>query len=127
MIYFHNPLFLEPIMETPTYSDPPEFTKTGDGSPQGANGDRRETIARGMDSAASSLHARADNLPGGEKVARAAHTTADAMEKAADYVRDEDMEAMLEDVQQMVKRHPGATLLAAVAAGFLLARIFSRH
>ena len=114
-------------METPTYSDPPEFTKTPDGGPLPASGDRRETIARGMDSAASSLHANADGLPGGEKVARAAHTTADAMEKAADYVRDEDMEAMLEDVQQLVKRHPGATLLAAAAAGYLLARVFSRH
>ena len=114
-------------METPTYADPPQFTKSGDGSPEPASSDRRESIARGMDSAASSLHARADNLPGGEKVARAAHTTADAMEKAADYVRDEDLEAMIEDVQQMVKRHPGATLLAAAAAGFLLARVFSRH
>lgn len=113
-------------METPTYSDTPEFTKTGDGL-QTAGSDRRETLARGMDSAASSLHAKADDLPGGEKVARAAHTTAAAMEKAADYVREEDLDAMLEDVQQLVKRHPGATLLAAAAAGFLLARVFSRH
>jgi len=67
-----------------------------------------------------------ENLPGGEKVARAAHSTAEAMKKAADYVRDEDLEAMLEDAQQLVKRHPGATLLAAVAAGFLLARVLSR-
>jgi len=114
-------------MQTPTYSDPPQFTKSGDGSPDPVTGDGRETIARGIDSAASSLHSRADNLPGGEKVARAAHTTADAMEKAADYVRDEDLDAMVEDVQQLVKRHPGATLLAAAAAGFLLARVFSRH
>jgi hypothetical protein len=127
MILRHNPLFPEPIMETPTYKDPPVFTKAGDGSPDSGSGDRRENIARGMDSAASSLHARADTLPGGEKVARAAHTTADAMEKAADYVRDEDLDAMLEDAQQLVKRHPGATLLIAAAAGFLLARVFARH
>lgn len=114
-------------MQTPTYSDPPQFTKSGDGSPEPASGDRRDTLARGIDSAASSLHSRADTLPGGEGVARAAHTTADAMEKAADYVRDEDLDAMVEDVQQLVKRHPGATLLAAAAAGFLLARVFSRH
>ena len=114
-------------METPTYSDPPQFTKSGDGSPDPVSGDRRETLARGMDSAASSLHSRADNLPGGEKVARAAHATAEGIEKAADYVRDEDLDAMLDDVQQLVKRHPGATLLAAAAAGFLLARVFSRQ
>ena len=78
-------------METPTYADPPEFTKTG------------------------------------EKVASATRTATDAMEKVADYVRDEDLESMLEDAQQLVKKHPGATLLAAVAAGFLLARVFSRQ
>lgn len=89
--------------------------------------EKREAVARGFDSAASSLHARAENLPGGEKVARAARTTAEAMEKTADYVRDQDVEAMLSDVGQVVKRHPGAVLLTAAAVGFLLARSLSRH
>jgi hypothetical protein len=89
--------------------------------------EKRESVARGFDAAASSLHARAENLPGGEKVARAARSTADAMERTADYVRDQDVEAMLSDVGQVVKRHPGAVLLAAAAIGFLLARSLSRH
>ena len=109
-------------METPTYSDPPQFTKSGDGSPDPVTGDGRETIARGIDSAASSLHSRADNFPGGEKVADAAHKTADAMESAADYVREQDLSGMLSDFRQTVTRHPGAALLAAAALGFVIAR-----
>jgi DNA segregation ATPase FtsK/SpoIIIE-like protein len=63
---------------------------------------KRESVARGMDSAAESLHGRADRLPGGEKVAGAAHTAADAVERAADYVRDQDVSAMLADVRDAV-------------------------
>jgi hypothetical protein len=87
--------------------------------------DRRDTLATGMESAASALHARAESLPGGEKVARAAHAAAQSLEDASDYVRDQDLRGMLADVQQLVKRHPGAVLLTAVAAGFLLARSLS--
>lgn len=89
--------------------------------------DKRDTVARGIDSAASALHERAENLPGGEKVSRAAHATANAMENAADYVRDQDIDAMISDVRDTAKRHPGAVLLAAAALGFLLARALTRH
>jgi len=88
---------------------------------------KRESVARGMDSAAESLHGRADRLPGGEKVAGAAHTAADAVERAADYVRDQDVSAMLADVRDAVTRHPGAALLTAAAVGFLIARSISRE
>ena len=88
--------------------------------------DKRDTVARGMDSAASALHDRAEDLPGGEKVSAAAHATANALENAADYVRDQDIEAMIADVRDAAKRHPGAVLLAAAAAGFLLARMLTR-
>jgi len=87
---------------------------------------KRDAVARGIDSAASSLHARADSLPGGDKVASAAHTAAEAMEKTAEYVRDQDVQGMLSDAQEVVKRNPGVALLTAAALGFLLARAFSR-
>lgn len=89
--------------------------------------ENRGAAARGIDSAASSLHAKADSLPGGEKVAGAAHTAADAMETAAGYVRDNDLKSMLTDVQKIVKSNPGPALLTAAALGFLLARTFSRN
>lgn len=84
--------------------------------------EKRDAMARGIDSAASSLHEHADQLPGGEKVAHAAHSAAGAMEDAADYIRDQDLRGMLSDVQDLVKRNPGVALLTAVAVGFLLAR-----
>jgi hypothetical protein len=49
------------------------------------------------------------------------------MEAAADYLRDHDLQDVVTDVRRVVKKHPGATLLIATAAGFLLARAFSRH
>ncbi len=126
-------------MQTPTSSDP-ESPLGGDGVSQATSrvadishkaaaaiDDKRDAVARGIDSAASTLREKAGDLPGGEKVARAAYTAADAMETAAGYVRDQDLKAILSDLRQTVKQHPGATLLAAAAVGFLIARSFSRN
>jgi hypothetical protein len=86
----------------------------------------RGAAAGGLESAASALRGRADTLPGGEKVVNAAHATADAVGVAADYVRDNDVKAMMGDVQKLVKNNPGPALLIAAALGFLIARTFSR-
>ena len=88
--------------------------------------ENRGTAASGLESAAGAIRDRADTLPGGEKVANAAHATADAVGVAADYVRDNDVKAMLTDVQKLVKNNPGVALLTAAALGFLIARTFSR-
>jgi len=87
----------------------------------------KDAIARGMESAASALRDKADNLPGGEAVAQGAHSTAAAMEAAADYVREQDLRGMLSDLRQTVTRHPGAALLAALAVGFVIARSLARR
>ncbi len=126
-------------MQTPT-SDDPGSPLGGDGASQATSrvaeaghkvaaaiDDKRDAVARGIDSAASTLREKAGSLPGGEKVAGAAYNAADAMETAAGYVRDQDVNAILSDLRQTVKKHPGATLRAAAAAGFLIARSFSRH
>ena len=88
--------------------------------------ENRGAAASGLESAAGAIRERADALPGGERVANAAHATANAVGVAADYVRDKDAKAMLTDVQQLVKNNPGLALLSAAALGFLLARTFSR-
>lgn len=113
-------------MQTPTLDDPAFPVQSGDGDGQAAPR-AADALARGMDAAASALHGRAETLPGGDKIVRAAHDAADAMETAAAYVREQDLKAMMADVRQMARRHPGATLLVAAAAGFLLARRFSHH
>lgn len=127
-------------MDTPSFSDSLPSGRNDDGSEQPASrasrvgkqaaaaiDSRREPIATGIQSAAYSLHLKADRLPGGEKVARAAHTTANALELAADYLRGQDVHGMLSDARRIAKRHPGAILLTAAAAGFLLARTLSRR
>jgi ElaB/YqjD/DUF883 family membrane-anchored ribosome-binding protein len=88
--------------------------------------ENRGAAASGLESAAGALRDRADALPGGERVANAAHATADAVVVAADYVRENDVKAMLTDVQKLVKNNPGVALLTAAALGFLIARTFSR-
>jgi hypothetical protein len=89
--------------------------------------ENRAGAAGGIESAASTLHQRADNLPGGESVKGAAHTAADALSSTADYVRENDVKSMLADVQKIVKNNPGPALLTAAVLGFLVARTFSRE
>lgn len=89
--------------------------------------EKRDAAAGGLDSAAAALHEKADRLPGGEKVASAAHSAADAVGTAANYVRENDVASMLADVRQLVKNNPGPALPGAAALGFLIARTFSRN
>jgi hypothetical protein len=49
------------------------------------------------------------------------------MERAADYVRDQDLKGLLSDIAEVAKRNPGATLLAATALGFLVVRAVGRN
>jgi len=127
-------------MQTPTFTKTPLPLEGGDGISQGASraaeigeraaaalDDKRDAVARAIDAAASALHARVESLPGGPDVARAAQSTADTMEKAADYVRDQDLKGMLSDITQIAKRHPGATLLVATALGFMAVRAMGRN
>ena len=127
-------------METPTFTKTPSPLENGDGVSQGASrateigeraaaafDEKREAIARALDAAATSLQASVDRLPGGPKVARAAESTAATMERAADYVRDQDLKDMLSDIAGVAKRHPGATLLTAAALGFLVVRAVGRN
>src|SRR5581483_3452048 len=61
--------------------------------------EQREPSARALQNAASTLHQKADDLPGGEKVHSIAHAAADRMAATADYVREHDVNAMMGDVE----------------------------
>ena len=50
------------------------------------------------------------------------HATADKIQAAADYIRENDFRAMAEDVSGVVRRYPGQALAAAVVVGFLAGR-----
>jgi ElaB/YqjD/DUF883 family membrane-anchored ribosome-binding protein len=86
--------------------------------------EKREPAAGALDDAAATLHEKADSLPGGERVASMAHTAADKLESTADYVREHDVRGMMSDVENFVKTHPGQSLIAAAAVGFLVGRAF---
>ena len=85
----------------------------------------RGTAAAGLEGAAETLHRKADQLPGGEKVSDLARSAADKMSATADYVRRNDFGDMMEDVELMVKKNPGPALAVAAGLGFLIARAFS--
>lgn len=86
-------------------------------------GTARGSAADQLESAASALHARANELPG---MRDAAHATADKMRRAADYIRENDAGSMWAGAQRTVGNYPGWSLLTAAAFGFILARLISR-
>jgi ElaB/YqjD/DUF883 family membrane-anchored ribosome-binding protein len=88
--------------------------------------ERRSTAADGLDTAASALQDRADELPGGDTVRHFARATANRLSTSADYVRSHDAKRMMADVETFVKGNPGPALVAAAAFGFLCARALSR-
>ncbi|MBV9769675.1 MAG: hypothetical protein JOZ32_08905 [Bryobacterales bacterium] len=89
--------------------------------------ENRESAAGGLESAAQALHEKADSLPGGEKVASLARSTAEKLSSTAEYVRQHDVQGMMTDVEQLVKKNPGPSLLAAAVIGFLIGRAFSSN
>ncbi len=86
--------------------------------------ERRGPTADALENAASSIHERAESLPGGETVKSVAHSAADKLESTAGYIREHDVRAMLSDIEDVVKRNPGPSLLIAAAIGFLIGRAF---
>jgi ElaB/YqjD/DUF883 family membrane-anchored ribosome-binding protein len=80
----------------------------------------RVSAAAGLDSVASTLHHK------GEQVASAAHGAADAVTYGAEYLRENDVRTMLSDIVEVIRRNPGPSLLGAAALGFMLGRALSR-
>ena len=81
---------------------------------------RRERVGDALGRTASRLHDRAADLDG--KMTQAVDLAADAIDSTGKFVRDFDGGDMVADLKDMAKRHPGKTLLAAVAVGFIVGR-----
>jgi hypothetical protein len=84
--------------------------------------------AERIEEAASRLDRIADeNLTGAEgaraRAGEMAHSTADAMESVARYLRDNDARALREDLARQVRQRPIQTLLVGVAAGWVTGKI----
>jgi ElaB/YqjD/DUF883 family membrane-anchored ribosome-binding protein len=78
---------------------------------------QRRPVAATLDNAASTLHQQTD------RVADAAHGAADRVQATADYVRGNGVSAMVKDVGNLVRRHPGKALIVAAVAGFAVAQV----
>ncbi len=83
--------------------------------------DNRVSAAGALHNAATSLHQNAEKLP---NVPDMAHSAADKVEAVASYLQGHDTKQMMADVETVVKRNPGPSLLVAGALGFLIARAF---
>jgi len=60
------------------------------------------------------------------QLSEVAQSATDKAKAAVDYLRQTELKAMTEDVKDIVKRHPGWTLAAAVVVGFVVAHLLSR-
>lgn len=79
-----------------------------------------------LESAASTVADRVENLPGGNRVKEFAQAAADRLGTTADYMRSHDAKRMMSDVETVVRNNPGPALLVAAALGFLVGRAVVR-
>jgi hypothetical protein len=85
-------------------------------------GQQRDNAAEGLNRAASTIHNRADSVPGGPKVVNLTHNIANGMESTASYLREHDFSAMGKDVMNICRKYPTQSVVAALAVGFLIGR-----
>jgi ElaB/YqjD/DUF883 family membrane-anchored ribosome-binding protein len=78
----------------------------------------RDAAAGAMHDASENLHKHARNAAG------MAHSAANRLDSAAGYVAEHDAQEMFADARTWIKRHPGKSVLVAVAVGFLMGRAY---
>jgi ElaB/YqjD/DUF883 family membrane-anchored ribosome-binding protein len=80
----------------------------------------RVRAADTVDSTAATLRDRADQFA--STTSHAVHNVTDKLQSAADYIRDNDARAIMEDVADLMRRYPAQSLAAAAVVGFLAGR-----
>ena len=73
-----------------------------------------------VDTTAATLRDKADRFA--SATSQTVHNVTDKLQSAADYIRDNDARAMMEDVADFVRRYPAQSLAAAAVVGFLAGR-----
>jgi ElaB/YqjD/DUF883 family membrane-anchored ribosome-binding protein len=86
--------------------------------------EKRTTTAGALESTAWKMHSAAD--AGARKFSSAVHSAAEGVQSTATYLREHDTRQMMSDVEDIVRRRPGQSLLIAAAVGFLVGRAFRR-
>jgi ElaB/YqjD/DUF883 family membrane-anchored ribosome-binding protein len=82
--------------------------------------EQRVRAASTFENTASALHEGGDRFA--SSTSNAVHATADKIQSAADYLREHDARAMMDDFEGLVRRYPGQALAAAAVVGFLAGR-----
>jgi len=84
---------------------------------------QREPAAKTLENAARRMQESGERVS--TATSRAASTTADKLQTTADYIREKNIRSMMDDVQDIVRRHPGVALALAAAAGLLMGKAIS--
>jgi hypothetical protein len=92
-----------------------------DGLEAGADALRQRRLAP-----ASGGRSRVTTLVNDPALAPVSDTLVAGMQTSADWLRDADLDKLKDGVESQVKKHPGRSLLVALGAGFLLAKLFRR-
>lgn len=108
-----------PGVANPGASSEPTASAPGSSSAGKAERARRRAAA-GLEGAAQSVHA------GVERAAGAGHSAGNALSSGAQYLREHDAGAMMEDVMDVIRNNPGVAILGAAALGFLVGRLLTR-
>lgn len=92
-----------------------------------------DTVSDVVERGRASVNAAADyvgeslgDMPGVEQAQRAATAVAGQASAAADYLREADMDEVVVELQDLVRRHPVPAMLVAGAVGFLIGRMINR-
>jgi ElaB/YqjD/DUF883 family membrane-anchored ribosome-binding protein len=86
----------------------------------------REAAAQKMEDAAATLSQKAADFPAGRGLADSLEHTAQRIEGSARYLREHDVDMMLNDARETVRMHPGGALAVAAVTGFVLGLLLNR-
>jgi ElaB/YqjD/DUF883 family membrane-anchored ribosome-binding protein len=80
-----------------------------------------DKAASGLDRAAETIRERGESMGGGT-VADAATMAADRLEQGAQFLRENDTDQLIAELEALVRRKPVESLLVAAGVGFLLSK-----
>ena len=111
-------------------SDASEFSGisvdgTADAIRDAAMSAKRKT-ADVLEQTAATIDDLTESIRSDERVRAVSRRTRRAIDGGRSYFTSHDLDDMVEDVGDVVRKHPGKTILALAAVGFLLGRAFRR-
>jgi ElaB/YqjD/DUF883 family membrane-anchored ribosome-binding protein len=83
--------------------------------------DKRETVADNLDDLSKRFNG------GAAALGKVAGVTSKKLQTTADYIRENELSGMLEDVQGVVRRYPAQSIAVALIAGLLMGKVLSNR